>query len=146
MSTQLLLNPKDADAIAYAYLLPSEEQSLGSTHIAAKLDYSAAYSTARAYKYDVALLGLSGNATRLVRWIAGESVAELVASPRGLHEAIKERMRQRNPSLKTQLSRENIVQLMDKLSKEIAEKNRFATWQEAIASIRGEDRHDSERQ
>jgi len=65
---------------------------------------------------------------------------------RQLHEAIKERMRQRNTSLKTRLPREEIAQLMDELSKKMAKSPPFATWQEAMAFIRGKDRHDFERQ
>lgn len=69
-----------------------------------------------------------------------------VESSRRLHEAVKERMRQRNPSLNTQLSHEEIAHLMDKLSGKVAERIPFATWQEAIAFIRGKDRYDFERQ
>ena len=74
-----------------------------------------------------------------------KAIQEMEGSRR-LHEAIKERMRQRNPSLKTRLSREEIVQLMDKLSKKMAESPPFATWQEAMAFIRGKDHYDFERQ
>jgi hypothetical protein len=74
-----------------------------------------------------------------------KAIREMEGSRR-LHKAIKERMRQRNPSLKTQLPREEIVQLMDKLSKKMVESPPFATWQEAMAFIRGKDHHDFERQ
>lgn len=74
-----------------------------------------------------------------------KAIQEMEGSRR-LHKAIKERMRQRNPSLKTQLSREEIVQLMDKLSKKMVESPPFATWQEAMAFMRGKDHYDFERQ
>lgn len=74
-----------------------------------------------------------------------KAVREMEGSRR-LHKAVKERMRQRNPSLKKQLSPEEIVQLMDKLSKKIAESPPFATWQEAMAFMRGKDHYDFERQ
>jgi len=87
-----------------------------------------------------------GNAALVVLPIARESIAKPVESSRRLHEAIKERMRQRNPSLNAQLSHEEIVKLMDELSKKIAERTPFATWQEAMAFIRGKYRHDFQRQ
>jgi hypothetical protein len=70
-----------------------------------------------------------------------KAIQELESSRR-LHEAIKERMRQRNPSLKTQLPREEVARLMDRLSKKMAESPPFATWQEAMAFMRGKDHHD----
>ena len=85
-----------------------------------------------------------GNATPVVLPIARESITEPVESSRRLHKAVKERMRQRNPSLNTQLSHEEIVKLMDELSKKIAERIPFATWQEAMAFIRGRNRYDLE--
>jgi len=75
-----------------------------------------------------------------------ESTAKLVESSRRLHETINDLLRQRNHPLKTRLSHEEIVQLMDKLSEKMAESPPFATWQEAMAFIRGKDCHDFERQ
>ncbi|MEA1905228.1 MAG: hypothetical protein U9M97_05075 [Candidatus Hadarchaeota archaeon] len=89
---------------------------------------------------------MMGNATPRTLVIVRESLIEPVESSRRLHEAIKERMRQRNPSLKIQLSHKEVVKLMDELSEKVARGMPFATWQETEAFMRGEDRYDFERQ
>lgn len=62
-----------------------------------------------------------------------------------LYRRFKDRLHQRYPSLQD-LSREQAVKVIERLSEKVAQELPLATWQEAEAFMRGEDRYDFARQ